>query len=182
MTQERRRYFRINDTLALGYELLDEAEDDADTKSIDVLDLMSAQDAQIEQLLLQVADQSPAVAALVRALNQKLERVVAQLVADSRMVDQLAKRVKEVSISACGIGFVADREVPEGSRVALELVLEPDQFVIKTKGFVVAVDAYERGFYWRVNFYDMPASHQERLIQHIVQRQSVQLKYGRGSR
>lgn len=179
MNQERRRYFRINDRVSLGFSLLEGHHTGALTSDLDVLDLLSSQDEQIEQLLLEVAEESPKVAALVRALNQKLERVVAQLVTDSRMVERLARRVKEVSLSACGVGFICDSTIAEGARLALELELAPDQFLVQTKGIVVAVEPAEDVFYWRVNFYDMPPAHQERLIQHVVQRQSAQLKFAR---
>lgn len=179
MTQERRRYFRINDTIRLSYKLLDaQGSDDEQQERVDVLDLMSEQDEKIERLLIAVADESPKVAALVRALNQKLERIVSQLVVDSRMVDRLAKRVREVNISACGVAFVHELEINIGARLALELELAPNNLV-KSKGFVVEVEPHEEGFYWRIDFYDMPATQQERLIQHIVQRQSAQLKRSR---
>lgn len=176
MNQERRRYFRITDTVGLSYQLLDAEASDEQHKAMDVLDLMSEQDEKIERLLLEVASESPKVAALVRALNQKLERIVSQLVADSRLVDRLANRIKEVNLSACGIGFVHELDIPVGTRLALELELDPSQLTIKTKGFVVDVEPHDEGFYWRIDFYDMVANQQEKLIQHIVQRQSTQLK------
>ncbi len=178
MNQERRRYFRINDTIGLRYELLDAAAEDCalPESPLDVLDLMHDQDEKIERLLNEVGDSSPQVAALVRALNQKLERIVGQLVADSRLVGQLADRAREVNISACGMGFVHELEIPVGTRLSLELELAPSQFAVQTKGIVVSVEPHEQGFYWRIDFYDMANAHQERLIQHIVQRQSLQLK------
>lgn len=183
MNQERRRYFRINDRLALGFQTVDASEDDnALPVGLDVLDLMSVQDEKIEHLLQEVAEESPKVAALIRAMNQKLERVVAQLVTDARMVDRLARRVKEVSLSACGLGFVCDSDVEIGTRLNIELELEQDKSIIKTKGYVVAVEPCDDGYYWRVSFFDMAPAHQERLIQHVVQRQSVQLKYIREPR
>lgn len=175
MTDEKRRYFRINETIGLSYEPIG-GKAAAVEPQRNILDMMSEQDEKIEQLLLEVDEESPKVAALVRAFNQKLERIVSQLVMDNRLVDQIANRVKEVNISACGIGFVSDTSIETGARLSLELELFPNSTVIKTKGLVVACDPVEGGFFWRVDFYDLRQAAQEVLIQHIVQRQSAQLK------
>lgn len=142
---------------------------------MDVLDLMTEQDEKIERLLLSVADKDPEVAALVRALNQKLERVMGLLAAESRTIERLARRVREVNLSACGIGFLSETDIPVGARLALELELSADKLPIQTHGMVVAVEPHQQGFYWRIDFYGMAPEPQERLIQHIVQRQSTQL-------
>lgn len=180
MNQERRRYFRITDSVGVSYQFMDaDSVKVGKDHSVDVLDLMSEQDAQIEKLLLEVAGESPKVAALVRALNQKLERVVSQLVVDSRLVGRLANRIREVNISACGMAFVHDLDVKTGARLSLELELKPDDYVIATEGIVVGVEPYGDAFYWRIDFYGMSTPQQERLIQHIVKRQSVLLSGSR---
>ena len=179
MTQEKRRFFRINETIGLRYKLLDKTSDPVDDAAADVLELVSQQDEKIEKLLLELNDESPKVAELIRVFNQKLERIVGQLVMDSHLVGRIASRVREVNISACGIGFVCDDQVADGSRLELELELFPDNNIIKTKGLLVACDRTESGYFWRVDFYDMRQASQEALIQHIVRRQSAQLKSNR---
>lgn len=175
MHQDRRRYFRINDFLDIRYEVLETSGEHYEN-GLDVLDLMSDQDGTIAELLLEVGETHPSVAKLAHALNQKLERVISQLVTDSRLVDRLANRIKEVSLSACGIGFVHDSPIAVGSHLALELRLGLDKTAIATKGYVVAVDPVDHAYFWRINFFDMPGAHQEWLIQYIVQRQGAQLK------
>lgn len=179
MTQEKRRYFRINETVGLSFELLDSADSADQDVVVDIWDLMSEQDEKIEMLLIEAAEESPKVAALIRAFNQKLERIVGHLVMESRLVDRLANRVKEVNISACGLGFVSDREIPKGSRMRLELQLFPSAQKIETKGMVVGCEPMDSGYYLRLDFFDMRQAAQEVLIQHIVQRQSAQLKVKR---
>jgi len=96
------------------------------------------------------------------------------------MVDRLANKVREVNISACGIGFVCDEKVSLGTQLQIELRLFPGERVIRTKGRIVGCETLEDVYYWRVDFFGMPSSTQEALIQHIVQRQSAQLKQTRG--
>lgn len=177
MKHEKRRYFRINETIGLSYELLDSGgSDERGDKRVDIWSLMSEQDEKIEKLLLDVGAESPKIAELIRAFNQKLERVVGQIVMDSRLVDRLANKVKEVNISACGMGFYSDGEITLGSRLKLEIQLFPGERIIHTNGRVIGCDPAESGFFWRIDFFDMTNAAQEQLIQHIVQRQSAQLK------
>lgn len=176
MTKEKRRYFRINDIVGLTYHLLDKGNQQAGDPAADIWDLMSEQDESIERLLLDVGRESPKVAELVRAINQKLERIVSQLVVESKLVGRLASRAREVNISACGAGFVCDERVAEGTALQLELQLYPGTTKVHTKGRVVGCEPLGEGFYWRVDFYNITPAVQEALIQHIVQRQSAQLK------
>lgn len=176
MTKEKRRYFRINDIVGLTYRLLDSRVQQKGNPAAEIWDLMSEQDEKIEQLLREVSGESPKVAELVRAMNQKLERVVSQLVVESKLVGRLASRAREVNISACGAGFICDESVANGAALQLELQLYPGTTKVQTKGRVVGCEALGDGYYWRVDFYDITAAVQEELIQHIVQRQSAQLK------
>lgn len=181
MTKEKRRYFRINETVGLTYQRLDRQREDA-RDAVDIWSLMSDQDESIERLLGEVGAQSPQVADLVRAINQKLERVVGQLVMESKLINRLANRAREVNISACGAGFVCDEDVAVGAQLQIELQLLPGEVLVHTKGRVVGCEAAGSGYYWRVDFYDITPAAQELLIQHIVQRQSAQLKVRRDTR
>lgn len=179
---EKRRYFRINETVGLSYEFI-ERESPRKTKGpppSDVLEMVSQQDALIERLLREAAVESPKVAELVRAFNQKLERVVSQLVLDSQLVGRIANRIKEVNISACGLGFINEVAVVPGEKLKLELELFPSKYLVKAKGLVIGCDRVQDGYFWRIDFYDVSSAAQEALIQHIVQRQSAQLKASRG--
>lgn len=178
---EKRRYFRINETVGLSYEFIDrDSPAKNNTPPPSVLEMMSRQDVVIERLLKEAAAESPKVAELIRAFNQKLERVVSQLVLDNQLVGRIANRIKEVNISACGLGFVNEVAVVPGEKLKLELELFPSNFQVKAKGLVIGCDRVQDGYFWRIDFYDMSSAAQEALIQHIVQRQSAQLKASRG--
>lgn len=182
MTDEKRRFFRINEHIGLSYDRIDQQEPQKISPTMaDIEALIASQDECIEQLLGEVAGQSPKMAELMRALNQKLDRVVQQLVLESQMTAQLATRFREVNISACGIGFWSDQDAPPGTHLRLELELSSGIKKISSKGILVASEQTPQGYYWRVNFYGMSLANQELLIQHIVQRQSAQLKQLRGS-
>ncbi len=181
MSKERRRYFRINETLGITYQIVELAgkEQLSPTEpAADLLDKVFEQDLRIENLLAEVAQTHPKVAELVTVFNQKLERVVSQLVMENRLMDRIARRVKEANISACGIAFTNDEAIPVDSRLKMELSLFPGDVKLDVSGRVVGCDpsSDQVGFYWRIEFYGMKEQAQEQLIQHIVKRQSAQLK------
>lgn len=181
MSIEKRRFFRINDTVGLTYQRLDRGSSKDGDTAADVWGGMTAQDEKIEALLREVAVQSPKVAELVRAINQKLERVVGQLAMENKLVGRMANRAREVNISACGAGFLSDEDVPKDARLQLELQLLPGTTKVHTKARVIACEPHGSSYFWRVEFFDITAAVQEVLIQHIVQRQSALLKTRRDS-
>lgn len=178
MSNERRRYFRIDETVGISYEVIDPENKEQKRKAVhsDVLDLVFQQDQQIEKLLNELADESPKVAQLVGLFNQKLERIVQQLIMDSHLVGKIANRVQEANISACGMAFENTESIPLDTHLRLELTLYPSKKHIFSEAVVVACDEAPKGWYWRVDFCGMSNRSQEELIQHIVQSQSAQLK------
>ncbi len=183
MTDERRRYFRINDTIGITYHVL-KGEELSVSKGVhapDILELVSKQDQRIEQLLLEIAEDNPKVAELVTVFNQKIERIVTQLVIESNLVDRIAHRIKEANISACGVAFHNHEGISEGARLKMELTLYPSEKIVTVQAIVVDCEPEGDEWYWRVDFYDMSETLQEVLIQHVVVSQGHQLKKMRGS-
>lgn len=187
--KERRRYFRINESVGIAYEVLGrqgapdpEASSRLEAKQrlASLLDRVEEQDTRIEHLLVELEDSHPKVVELISLFNQKLERVVSHILVDSQLLSRMASKLKEANISACGIGFAADEAIEEGTSVHLEITLYPDEKVVATSGRVVACDDLDEGYYWRIDFFGMPRGDQEALIQHIVRTQSLQLRNKRG--
>ena len=183
MSDERRRYFRINEMVGISYDRIDnhDAQSEQDVYPPNLLELASLQDEKIESLLVDLGESNPKTAELLSLMNQKLERLTSYLNVEGPLVKRIANRVREANLSACGIAFNNHEFLPEGSRIRLELTLFPSQDTIFTDGIVVATDQQENcaGFYCRIDFYGMKMSTQERLIQYIVQSQSAQLKSSR---
>lgn len=177
MDNERRRFFRINETVGIAWHVLEGAEMPRSETPSDLLSLFSEQDHKIEKLLIELEDENPKVAELIALFNQKLERVVQQFMLDSGLVARIANKVKEANLSACGIAFINEEAITEGADLRMELTLYPSQRRIHTDGRVVGCDNLgNQRHYWRIDFYGMSKADQEDLIQHIVRSQSQQLK------
>lgn len=181
MKSDNRRYFRIQDTISLSYRRLDQAKaEDAPTHVADLLTLLDDQGRVTKQLALELKDASPKVTELLAQLRRDREQMLAQLSSDHELVMRLARRSREVSISACGVGFINELPIDAGAKLQLSLELTPKKPPVATKGVLVGCEPTSNGrYYWRIDFYDMQAVAQEVLIQHIVQRQSAQLKASR---
>lgn len=170
---ERRRFFRINDRVGVAYRVLTEAEansrQEQDAQPADTQSLLARYEQTIDQLLPQV--ESALVAELLGTLNKKLNCIIAQLELDSQLVRDLAHKVREVNISACGMAFVAEEAVMPGKILSLDLLLRPEGTQLATYGQVLSCEKTDEGHYLRINFISLSPFDQEVLIQHIVRRQ-----------
>ncbi|TQV68055.1 PilZ domain-containing protein [Exilibacterium tricleocarpae] len=184
MAEERRRFFRIDDTVGVAYRLLSEAElaelDTAEEPPRDVFALLAKFDTQLERGIGQLRVKQPLLGEVLDALNGKLDAVINQLEIDDHLVRRLAQKIQEVNISACGMGFLCDTDVAPEQALDLELALKPGNLNIHTRARVVAREPRDGGgYYLRVDFIGMSEADQEVLIQHIVKRQGSIIRTAR---
>lgn len=177
MTEDRRRFFRINDTVGVSYRVL--TGDDLTSQlfgmgtDLNAMNLITGYDGKIETLLSELRTLQPLVAELFDAFNHKLQGVVAQLHMDSDLVQRIAHKVQEVNISACGMAFATEEALPTGTVLGLDILLLPHNIHILTRALVVNASPADsgQGQHVRVEFTDMDSRDHEALIQHIVKRQ-----------
>jgi c-di-GMP-binding flagellar brake protein YcgR len=188
MSDDRRRFFRIDDSIGVAYEVIDEndlvSQPNA-PRQVDVFSLLNDLDKTITQELGELRLRDPKLAVLMDAFDRKLSAIVNQLEIDNELVQRLAYKVKEVNISACGMGLEVGEDLAKGTLLMIDLVLLPGNVNIFTYGRVVDAktrvteesdDEDEAGFYVRLDFFGMSATDQELLIQHIVKRQGHLLR------
>ena len=170
MTEERRRYFRIDDTIQLSYQITrrpgntTHLDSKADTQVAD-------QDQRIDTLVNELKGEYPKLIELITLLDQKSQRLF-EHPHNQRKAPALDGRA--VNISACGLAFVEDATIPISTQLLLFLMLDDDKLEID--GLVIDCQHHGGGaFIWRVDFLNLSESTQEKLIQHIVRRQRLQL-------
>lgn len=185
MSHERRRFFRIDDSIGVAYRLLSDEELadqlDGEIKPVDSMNLIASYDNKIANLCGQLQTRDPLVAELMETLNAKLSAVINQLELDSRLVRRVAYKVHEVNISACGMALFTDESIPEGATISLEMSLKPGNHLVQCYASVIScgMDEEKQKFYIRMDFANMSEHDQEILIQHIVRRQGDQLREAR---
>ncbi|WP_053980524.1 hypothetical protein [Marinagarivorans algicola] len=191
-TEERRRYFRINDTVKLSYCIVHPP---GATQTDDSYDLMTEQNKRIDMLIEHQKNNHPEIVELIALLNQKIERLC-QI--DTSSHTTLAHYARNVNISACGLAFTEHYCAAVGTQLQLFLVLD-DHKKLELEGLVIdckmtsntreiashtlpsntanntQANSDNKHYEWRVDFLHLSPSNQELLIQHIVRRQSTLL-------
>lgn len=197
-TAERRRYFRINDTVKLSYCIVHPP---GAKNTDDSYDLIAEQDKRIDALIEHQKNHHPEMVELIGLLNQKIERLCQ---VDTSSKTTLAHYARNVNISACGLAFTEHYCAAVGTQLQLFLVLD-DNKKLELEGLVIGCQmtsntrqvashiatsnntdntqkrsdqkehSNNKYYEWRVDFLHLSPGNQELLIQHIVRRQSTLL-------
>lgn len=193
MSEERRRYFRVDDTVGLSYRKISTEEARAFSERSNEhganFDLASNFDNRIQTLLEACRVQNPVAAELIDLMNKKINFVIRQIDVDSEILQKIAYELKQVNVSACGLAFACDEALSRGETLQLDLFLQPGDLHVVALAEVVACekidaeeDVSESNYFVRLNFLDVNHHDQELLIQHVVKRQSAVLKAQRRER
>ncbi|MGK0441479.1 MAG: c-di-GMP-binding flagellar brake protein YcgR [Pseudohongiellaceae bacterium] len=184
MTDERRRYFRIDETLGVSYRAISDEEaklfSNSDKGDLSAISYAANFDNRIQTLLEACRIQSPIAAELIDLVNKKLNFVIHQMDVDTDLMQKVAYTLRQVNVSACGMAFPSEDKLKVGQKLQLDILLNPGEFHIVAMAEVVASRLPEEGEgdgnFVRVNFTEIDNNDQELLIQHIVKGQSNQLK------
>ena len=187
MIEERRRYFRIDDTLGICLRVLGPHEAQAfvreTAKQGSNFDFISNFDNRIQTLLDACKVQTPLAAEIIDLMNKKLNFIIRQLDVEDELIKHVAFEPCAVNISACGIAFAHQHYLEADTALQLDIQLTPSDLHIVTLATVVVCKEMDhptcteqKPFYLRLDFSQINDSDQELLIQHVVKRQSEQLK------
>ncbi|MBV1876497.1 MAG: PilZ domain-containing protein [Pseudomonadales bacterium] len=182
---ERRRYFRIEDTIGLAYQHLTNSEALVREEELKRVDYSAPNRVHVVERQLQMAIdklrvQSPDIAAAIDLLNIKVNSLKDDLKGDGTMSQNLSE-MKKVSISACGVSFDSEDKMAVGAKLDMDLKLVPTDLHVFTLGEVVSVeDSTDAGCLVSVDFYGMTTEDEELLVQHVVKRQGKLLGASRG--
>jgi len=183
MAEERRRFFRIDDEVALSFHLLDDEYGGEDSDDLHALQEKQEEfhvslEVQIRQAMVDVRAQYPKLAPLLDLMNQKINL----LHANESLVED-APVLKKANLSACGIAFTWADKLAVNQQIMVNIYLQPNHELIRTQAHVAAVDTNsdypaksEEAYVIRLDFDNMHQAFQEVLIQHVVQKQGQQLR------
>lgn len=188
MTEERRRYFRIDDSMGIAYRRLGKEEAKVFAQQSREqggnFDFAANFDNRIQTLLDACRIQSPLAAELIDLMNKKLNFAIQQMDVDSELMHQIAYTLRKVNVSACGMAFDCDESLDAGQMLQLDIKLYPSELQVVAMAAVVecsklATEDDTSSHFVRLNFVEINSHDQELLIQHIVKRQSLLLKQRR---
>ena len=180
MSDERRRYFRIDESMGVGYQLLTETEATAFSQQVNGGANYAANfDNRIQTLLNACRVQAPIAAELIDLVNKKLNFVIHQMDMDTDLMQQVAYTLRQVNVSACGMAFPCEEPLSVGQKLQIDILLHPGELHVMALAEVVASrvsDENANEYFVRVDFEEISHHDQELLIQHIVKGQGSQLK------
>lgn len=125
---DRRKYFRINDQIALKYRIIEETEMD-DTRKERRADLSRINSVapsftninlDMKQEMDKCRRDLPEVAAYLEGLNSKVDLLIRLLVANASGLPDYPTH--EVNLSASGLSFPVQREIAVGTMLEMQLL------------------------------------------------------------
>ncbi|MFT6434836.1 MAG: hypothetical protein ACJAVI_002886 [Candidatus Azotimanducaceae bacterium] len=176
--EDRRQYFRIEDTVGVHYEILTEREAEIRLASFaqekfDSPGRLQNAERQLQLLIDKLRIQNPEFAEAIELLNIKFN-----LLKESQIETALEygtqSFIRKVNISASGISFDDESKIEIGRRMYMNITLLPTDLHVQTMGLVVDClpsEVNEDEWSIRVEFYGMKASEEELMVQHVVKRQ-----------
>lgn len=187
MTTERRQYFRIQDTALVKYRVIQDHMLDLERRGVylNQIKLENARAAlfgletSLQEVLEKVRPAEPLVVEALELINRKinlLERVVSLERAPGEDGDFLEHEPREINLSGGGMAIMADTPIGAGANLTIDLVLLPDNDPMRIFGSVVDCREQHGLHTISIAFEEIRQEDQDRLIQHILRRQTADLR------
>jgi hypothetical protein len=179
---ERRRFFRIDDTINLSYRLIDEETAKLGLQAVAdlpneyslaaTLDVLSQEALRIMQRLEKQQDE---FLELYKVLDTKINAVAQIVMFRGGNVD--GKNSQEVNLSASGLAFHQTNPLNAGQDLVIEMYLPSTLALIMIIGKVIKCEPVQPGqFLIRVDYIDIKEEDRELLIKYVVRKQWQQLQ------
>jgi len=174
--EERREYYRIEDSVALEINLLADTDGvDADLSQnssvlFDLLSELHISEFESQHLLRQLDERDRVLNGFLKALSKRvdlLSKVIAQTIIGAIGTPQ------PVVISEGGLQFRSEQAYPAGARLSVKMILMPQASGLMLQARVVrCAPRPGGGFEIGSEFIDLPDTQRQLLARHILQRQA----------
>lgn len=181
-TNNKRGYFRVNDSVALAIHPLGEKEADRANQLFDarhrdfgiVNEFLLARERYLPKLI-RIRRRDPEIAEYIAYLEDKIQKLAAAMGRKEAL--KKAVPTHHVNLSASGIRFNSDIPLQPGHKVELTMTLFPSGVPILVFGDVIrASNARQQGWSYVVAFSHLHDDDMEILIKHIHARQLDELR------
>ncbi|MBB2496417.1 PilZ domain-containing protein [Aquipseudomonas ullengensis] len=181
---DRREYYRIEDTIALDFSLLSGPEaqateplHDGSSPLFNLLSDLHLMDFESQHLLRHISERDRTLANYLKVMNKRID-LLGQAVAQSLLQDIGAPR--QVSLSEGGLSFNHSKAVAPGSHLALKMVLMPQALGLLLRAQVMHCQARDDGqFEIGTEFEALTDAQRQLLARHILQKQALERRLAR---
>ena len=178
MSDHQRDFYRIQDRLLMAWRFA-EAEAVNDSELV-----LRTLDRELEEVLLELHDESPETAKALTLLNRKIDFLISSVQGSSDKPTNLGgfcdKALVDVSLSGSGMGYFSVINAEEGSYVEVILNLESIDVEITVRMIIIesriSADSENPGFWLRGRFTEEQDKQVDAVVAHVNQRQFEQLK------
>ncbi|MDT4328581.1 PilZ domain-containing protein [Methylomonas sp. MED-D] len=183
---EKRRYFRVNDTINLLHKVIDKnhvkvlshVSDDV-LSNCSLASALEVLNQEARLLAPRLERRDPDLFEYLKLLDTKINLIAQVLTSQSEQFSEHDTR--EVSLSATGLAFSNETPVSEGEVLELRMLLTSCMAVIVAYARVVhckdiSADNPERPYAVCVEYINMKEDDRELLIKHVVKKQLQQLR------
>lgn len=173
---DRREYYRIEDTLALEFRPLREDEIQSqevlqdDSALFNLLSDLHLTDFESQHLLRHIHERDRPLASYLKVMNKRID-LIAQALTQSLLRE--IGPARRVTLSEGGINFRDDQPLPVGQALALKIVLLPQGLGLLLRAKVTHCQQQAEGDYEIGTEFDILGDAQRQLLaRHILQRQA----------
>lgn len=185
-SEERRRFFRIEDEIKLFYRVLHlediPEEDEIKDQLPDAFSLSGVLEYLTQQsraLLKKFERDLPELTDYLKILDQKVDLLAQAILLNAAEISDQPTR--NVNLSASGLAFEVETKIDPDEYIELKLILPPSFLALLTYGKVVyceAIGSDDERYPYRigVDFLKMREKDKEMLIRHVVKKQMHQIR------
>jgi hypothetical protein len=175
---ERRRFFRVNDTICLSFRPIDNQSKSENFGqhvefAIDNYSLANTLDSlamESKQLISFMEKQHPEMLKLFKILDAKIDAVARTVMMQNSDITKRDSR--EVNLSATGIAFHNSDAIQEDQALEIQMFLPRSMSVIQVFGKVIYCKPSEQGdFLISIEFTQIRHEDQEMLIKYVIRTQ-----------
>ncbi|MBT8439544.1 MAG: PilZ domain-containing protein [Gammaproteobacteria bacterium] len=189
---ERRRFFRIEDLVHLTFRIIDDTELAYKTDLLEkglveqfmITSSLAAVTADMSATLRKIEVNDPDVANYLKSLDQKIDMIGRAFMVDE--VNTHDNKASAVNLSASGIAFHHENEIPLGTNLEIKMLLMPSNAGVLTYGKVIgnepAEEANVTDIQVRVDFTHLREEDRDLLIRHVIRKQGDMLRERRVAR
>jgi len=183
----RRQAFRVNNALILDYEVLSEEEMQARIQAArhgaaqgGVSGMLLQMDNRIRDRITRLRQRVPEAAAVVEALNEKLNALINML----PMIQSPGQRLddqawRDGNVSAAGIAFMNEEALAGGTCLYVRVMLAPSYYFVEGFARVVRCEPHEDGRFRHrvaVHFEMISDEQRELLVRYTMNREAQLLR------
>ncbi|WP_168203125.1 PilZ domain-containing protein [Marinobacter fonticola] len=175
--EERRRFYRVDDRVALRYvRLSDKASLSAELVDLSLRTRQVDIDLALDQALAKLAETAPETREVIDLLNRKLDLVLEALGDEVDGLEAGSLVARDINLSAGGLSFRTQEAIADEESLLVDLLFYPERRTVRILARVVGMVPEDGEFRVHLDFERITDTDRELLMSHIMRLQSSKLR------